>query len=51
VVEGYKFTVLSSIAAVEGVLAAPRAGAFTPAGFFGAEFVKQIPGTSVPLSS
>jgi short subunit dehydrogenase-like uncharacterized protein len=46
VVEGYKFTVLSSVAAVEGVLANPRPGAFTPAGFFGAEFVKTIPGTS-----
>jgi short subunit dehydrogenase-like uncharacterized protein len=51
VVEGYKFTVLSSLAAVEGVLAAPKAGAFTPAGFFGPDFVTQIPGTSVPLSS
>jgi short subunit dehydrogenase-like uncharacterized protein len=47
VVEGYKFTVLSSLATVEGVLAAPRAGAFTPAGFFGAELVKRIPGTVV----
>jgi short subunit dehydrogenase-like uncharacterized protein len=45
VAEGYKFTVLSSLEAVQGVLAAPRPGAFTPAGFFGADFVKKIPGT------
>ncbi|HYO76537.1 MAG TPA: saccharopine dehydrogenase NADP-binding domain-containing protein [Thermoanaerobaculia bacterium] len=44
--EGYKFTVLSSLEAVAGVLANPRAGAFTPAGFFGAEFVTRIPGTA-----
>jgi short subunit dehydrogenase-like uncharacterized protein len=43
--EGYTFTVDSAIAAVEGVLAAPRAGAFTPARYFGAEFVRTIPGT------
>ncbi|HEX8616258.1 MAG TPA: saccharopine dehydrogenase NADP-binding domain-containing protein [Thermoanaerobaculia bacterium] len=47
VAEGYKFTVLSSLAAVEGVLAKPRAGAFTPASFFGAEFVRRIEGTQV----
>ncbi|HEX8253024.1 MAG TPA: hypothetical protein VF846_07760, partial [Thermoanaerobaculia bacterium] len=51
VVEGYKFTVLSSLEAVAGVLANPRAGAFTPAGYFGADFVQRIPGTSNPLSS
>jgi short subunit dehydrogenase-like uncharacterized protein len=43
--EGYTFTVDSAIAAVEGVLANPKAGAFTPARYFGAEFVKSIPGT------
>jgi short subunit dehydrogenase-like uncharacterized protein len=47
VAEGYKFTVLSSLEAVAGVLASPRAGAFTPAGFFGKDFVKRIPGTDV----
>jgi short subunit dehydrogenase-like uncharacterized protein len=47
VVEGYQFTVLSSLAAVKRVLAAPRPGAFTPAKFFGADFVKEIPGTEI----
>jgi short subunit dehydrogenase-like uncharacterized protein len=47
VVEGYKFTVLSALAAVDGVLANPRGGAFTPAGFFGAAFVKEIAGTDM----
>ena len=43
--EGYTFTVLSAIAAVERVVAGPvRAGAFTPAKYFGPEFVKSIPG-------
>ncbi|HYC60431.1 MAG TPA: saccharopine dehydrogenase NADP-binding domain-containing protein [Thermoanaerobaculia bacterium] len=47
VAEGYQFTVLSSLAAVERVLAAPRGGAFTPAKYFGAQFVTEIPGTEV----
>ncbi len=47
VAEGYNFTVLSALAAVERVLAAPRPGAFTPAKFFGADFVKEIPGTEM----
>lgn len=45
VAEGYHFTVLSSLEAVKRVLAAPRPGAFTPAKFFGAGFVKEIAGT------
>ena len=47
VAEGYKFTVLSALGAVERVLASPRAGAFTPAQFFGPQFVTTIPGTEV----
>lgn len=47
VAEGYNFTVLSALAAVERVLAAPRPGAFTPAKCFGADFVKEIPGTEM----
>jgi short subunit dehydrogenase-like uncharacterized protein len=42
VAEGYKFTVLSSLKAVEGVLANPRGGAFTPSQFFGADFVNRV---------
>jgi short subunit dehydrogenase-like uncharacterized protein len=42
VAEGYKFTVLSSLAAVQGVLESPRGGAFTPSQFFGADFVHRI---------
>ncbi|MDQ3281725.1 MAG: saccharopine dehydrogenase NADP-binding domain-containing protein [Acidobacteriota bacterium] len=42
VAEGYQFTVRSSIAAVERVLAHPRGGAFTPAALLGAEFVTTI---------
>ena len=45
VAEGYTFTMLSAIAAVDGVLAAPRPGAFTPALYFGADFVGGIEGT------
>jgi short subunit dehydrogenase-like uncharacterized protein len=45
--EGYTFTVLSAIAAVDRLLAGPaRAGAFTPAKYFGPEFVKTIPGVA-----
>jgi short subunit dehydrogenase-like uncharacterized protein len=47
VAEGYDFTVLSALEAVERVLAAPRAGAFTPSKYFGADFVKSIPGTEM----
>ena len=45
--EGYDFTVLSALEAVKRVLDAPRAGAFTPAKYFGADFVKAIPGTEM----
>ncbi|MDP9361808.1 MAG: saccharopine dehydrogenase NADP-binding domain-containing protein [Acidobacteriota bacterium] len=46
--EGYAFTVLSAVTAVERLLASPkRPGSFTPATFFGAEFVKTIPGVEL----
>ena len=48
VAEGYTFTVLSTLAAVERVLTSPPpAGALTPSLAFGPEFVKEIPGTVV----
>ena len=46
--EGYTFTVESALLAVQRVLAAPRAGAFTPARFFGPRFVFEVPGTTQP---
>jgi short subunit dehydrogenase-like uncharacterized protein len=46
--EGYRFTVLSSLAAVRKLLGgAARPGSFTPAKLFGAGFVKEIDGTVV----
>jgi short subunit dehydrogenase-like uncharacterized protein len=43
--EGYAFTVISALTAVEQLLASPkRPGSFTPAKFFGAEFVTTLPG-------
>jgi len=46
--EGYAFTVLSTLAAVERVLASPRRpGSFTPAKYFGAEFVTTIEGVEL----
>lgn len=46
--EGYAFTVISALAAVEQLLAAPkRPGSFTPAKFFGAEFVTTLPGVEL----
>ncbi|HUP60797.1 MAG TPA: saccharopine dehydrogenase NADP-binding domain-containing protein [Thermoanaerobaculia bacterium] len=46
--EGYRFTVLSSIAAVRRILdGGARPGSFTPARLFGAEFVMGIDGTEV----
>ncbi|MEA2164092.1 MAG: hypothetical protein QOK37_2219 [Thermoanaerobaculia bacterium] len=46
--EGYAFTVLSALAAVERLLASPkRPGSFTPAKFFGAEFVTTIEGVEL----
>lgn len=46
--EGYTFTVLSSLAAIEKVLAAPKPGAWTPSKLLGAGFVLQVPGTEMP---
>jgi short subunit dehydrogenase-like uncharacterized protein len=46
--EGYAFTVISALAAVEQLLASPkRPGAFTPAKFFGPEFVTALPGVEL----
>jgi short subunit dehydrogenase-like uncharacterized protein len=46
--EGYAFTVTSALAAVEQLLASPkRPGSFTPATFFGAEFVTTLPGVEL----
>jgi short subunit dehydrogenase-like uncharacterized protein len=46
--EGYAFTVISALAAVEQLLPSPkRPGAFTPAKFFGAEFVTTLPGVEL----
>jgi short subunit dehydrogenase-like uncharacterized protein len=46
--EGYAFTVISALTAVEQLLASPkRPGAFTPAKFFGAEFVTTLPGVQL----
>jgi short subunit dehydrogenase-like uncharacterized protein len=46
--EGYAFTIMSALAAVERLLADPaRPGSFTPAGYLGADFVTSIPGVVV----
>jgi short subunit dehydrogenase-like uncharacterized protein len=46
--EGYAFTVISALAAVERLLASPkRPGSFTPSKFFGAEFVTSLPGVEL----
>lgn len=46
--EGYAFTVLSAIAAVERLIAAPaRGGSWTPATYFGADFVRSVPGVDI----
>jgi short subunit dehydrogenase-like uncharacterized protein len=43
--EGYAFTVISALAAVERLLgSSKRPGSFTPAKFFGPEFVTSLPG-------
>lgn len=44
-VEGYRFTALSGILAVERILSGKYAGALTPAGAFGADFVLEIDGS------
>jgi short subunit dehydrogenase-like uncharacterized protein len=41
--EGYAFTVVSALNAVERVLAGTRPGAFTPAQLLGADFVATVP--------
>jgi short subunit dehydrogenase-like uncharacterized protein len=43
--EGYTFTVESSLLAIERVLAQRPVGALTPAQAFGADFVLEVPGT------
>jgi short subunit dehydrogenase-like uncharacterized protein len=46
--ECYAFTVISALTALEQLLASPkRPGAFTPAKFFGAEFVTTLPGVEI----
>jgi short subunit dehydrogenase-like uncharacterized protein len=46
--EGYAFTVLSALAAVDRVLAGPaKPGSFTPARYFGADFVTTIAGVEL----
>jgi short subunit dehydrogenase-like uncharacterized protein len=46
--EGYAFTVMSALAAVERLLTSPRRpGSFTPSRFFGAEFVTAIEGVEL----
>jgi short subunit dehydrogenase-like uncharacterized protein len=46
--EGYHLTVQSSLAAVEHIISEPvRAGAFTPAKRFGADFVRSLDGVTV----
>lgn len=46
VAEGYQFTMLSALAAVEQILRAPVKGALTPSMAFGKEMVLSIEGTS-----
>ena len=46
--EGYALTAISAVTAVEQLLASPkRPGSFTPAKFFGAEFVTTLPGVEL----
>ena len=45
--EGYAFTVISALNAVERVLASPRPGAFTPARLLGEDFVMSVPGVVI----
>lgn len=45
--EGYAFTVVSALNAVERVLASPKPGAFTPAKLLGESFVMTIPGVVI----
>jgi short subunit dehydrogenase-like uncharacterized protein len=46
--EGYAFTTLSAVTAVERLMAGnPKPGAFTPAKFFGSRYVESIPGVTI----
>jgi short subunit dehydrogenase-like uncharacterized protein len=46
--EGYAFTVLSALAAAERLAGEPvRSGSWTPATYFGADFVRTIPGVTI----
>src|SRR5438270_1799912 len=45
--EGYAFTVVSALNAVERVLGSTRPGAFTPAKLLGADFVATVPGVVI----
>lgn len=48
VAEGYAFTVQSSLNAIERLLGSPaRPGSFTPARYFGADFVFSVPATKL----
>jgi short subunit dehydrogenase-like uncharacterized protein len=40
--EGYAFTALAAVSAVQRVMAAPRGGAFTPSSAFGMNFVNDV---------
>jgi short subunit dehydrogenase-like uncharacterized protein len=45
--EGYAFTTISTVNAVEEILRDPTVGAFTPARLFGAQFVFRVPGVVI----
>ena len=45
--EGYAFTAISAVNAVERILASPKPGAFTPARLLGDDFVMSVPGVVV----
>jgi short subunit dehydrogenase-like uncharacterized protein len=46
--EGYAFTIQSALNAIERLLGSPaRSGSFTPAVYFGADFVKSVPATKL----
>jgi short subunit dehydrogenase-like uncharacterized protein len=45
--EGYAFTIVSALNAVERVLESTRPGAFTPARLLGADFVATVPGVFI----
>ena len=45
--EGYAFTSISAVNAVERILASPKPGAFTPARLLGDDFVMSVPGVVI----